>query len=117
MTGAGAEAKTFLILEQEPGIEIWVLVPQTQFVGKASFTNITNGLWFILQWFFTKLFWSRSPKLLDVGAGTKNLDAWNWSRIRSLKVEFRLHSPAYQHVRATNQPGCTALLALCIVLL
>jgi len=50
-------------------------------------------LLYVLQCFFlifwTKLFCSRSQKLLDVGAGAKKLDVWSWS----LKMEYRLHSP------------------------
>jgi len=44
---------------------------------------------------WTKPFWSRSQELLNVGAGAraKNLDAWSWNQSRSLKFEFRLHSP------------------------
>jgi len=52
------------MVEAEP--EIWVPVPQTGFAGKASCTDII--MVFSFQW--TKLFWSRSQELLDVGAGT-----------------------------------------------
>jgi len=64
---AGAGAKDFQTVEPEP--EIWVPVPQIYFGGQASSTN--NTMFF--SDFLTKLFWSRSQKLLDVGAGAKNL--------------------------------------------
>jgi len=55
-------------------------------VGKASFTNITMVFGF--QW--TKLFWSRSPKLLNVEAGAKKF------RCLRLEPESEIWIPAPQ---------------------
>jgi len=63
MAGAEAGARNFQIVEPEP--EIWVPVPQRYFVVQATYTN--NMMFYMIFW--TKLFWSRSQKLLDVGAG------------------------------------------------
>ena len=65
----------------EPEPKIWVPV-------QPSYTNNT-----LFSVFWTKLFWSRGQKLQDVGAGTKKLVARSWTR--SLKLEYRLHSPEF----------------------
>jgi len=53
------------MVELEP--EICVPVQPTQFVEQANCTNKT--MFFSFYW--TKLFWSRSQKLLEVGDGAK----------------------------------------------
>jgi len=73
------ESKFFHMVEPEP--EIWVPI-------QPSYTNNT-----LFSVFWTKLFWSRGQKLQDVGAGTIKLVARSWTR--SLKFEYRLHSPAF----------------------
>jgi len=65
-------------MEPVPEPEIWVRVPQMYFVGQASYAN--NTMFFLFFW--TKLFRSRRQKI----------DAWSWSRSRSLKFEYWLHS-------------------------
>jgi len=52
----------------EPEPEIWVRIQQTKFVEQGSCTNNTI-VFFSFQW--TKLFWSRSQQLLDVGVEAK----------------------------------------------
>ena len=77
MDGAGATNFRWWI-QPDPGI--WVPVPQTIFVRQASCTN--NTIVFSFQW--TKSLWSRSQKLLDAGAGAKNVE------LESLKFELRV---------------------------
>jgi len=44
----------------------------------------------VFNFYWTKSFWIRSQKLLEVEVGAKNLDAWSWRR--SPKFKLRLHS-------------------------
>jgi len=53
---------------------------------------------FCFQW--TKSF--RSQKVLDVGAGAKNVDACRWS----LKFEFRFYIPASSYLSAYQSGVC-----------
>ena len=58
--------------------------------------------------FWTKLFWSRNQKLLDVGAGAQNCDAQSWSR--SLKFKYQLHTLALQAKQRTRT-NCNLIIA------
>jgi len=84
--------------ELEP--ETWVPIPHPYFVEQATCTkNIM-------------VFGFNGPN--QSGAGAKNflvlepevepkiLDPWSWSQTRNLKLEHRLHSPAYDSGSVKN---------------
>jgi len=70
------------MVEPRPEPEIWVQVPQAKFLGQVRCTN--NAMFFSFQW--TKLLWSRSQRLLDVGPRTK--------KFRDLELEPECWVPA-----------------------